>query len=333
MVITQRPSLPVDDGPKVEGGTPPLKMNYRELMFKLIFPHLKNRGKREYITILILRISTYMAIGYAFSMIFGVLYHFLQDQFIITNVIWTPQSILILPFKFAFEGTFTDPFVLLSNYIITAFIPFLLSGLIAGIMWREEAQDLIIPTVVFSLLFFILLYFSQIILFTSLSSDSADSSFIQGLSFGFLFIFAFSLTLISGLGGALGISLGKLLSSMSTTKKGSKVSYSHLILPNMPLSVKTIFDLDEPPKRSERQFSALSMVYLNRTVNLILRREKTDSCIYYEDGRCAYLGYLTAAHKYQVCLSRYWPLCKIYAFLRQSKLVIDEVQKGDTSED
>jgi hypothetical protein len=129
MVITRRPPLPVDDGPKVEGGTPPLKMNYREFMYKLIFPHLKNRGKREYITKLILRISTYMAIGYAFSMFFGVLYHFLQDQFIISDVVWTPQSFLILPFKFAFEGTYTDPFVLLSNYLITAFIPFLLSGI------------------------------------------------------------------------------------------------------------------------------------------------------------------------------------------------------------
>ncbi len=331
MVMSRRPPLPVDRGPKVEGGTPPLKMTLRGVMFKLVFPHLKNSGKREYITKLILRISTYMAIGYGFSIFFGVLYHLLQKLFTITTIIWTPDAILILPFTFAFEGT--DAFELITNYMITAFIPFLLSGIIVGIMWREEAQDLIIPTVVFSLLFFILLYLSQIVLFTSLSSTNASTFFASNYFLGFLIIFAFSLTIVSGLGGAIGIQLGKLLSGISTTKKGSKVSYSHLLLPDMPLSVKTIFDLDEPPKRSERQFSALSMVYLNRTVNLILRRVKTDTCIYYEDGRCAYLGYLTAAHKYQVCISRYWPLCKIYAFLRQSKLVIDEVQKGDTSED
>lgn len=328
MVITRRPPLPVDDGSKVEGGTPPLKMTLRGVMFKLVFPYMKNRGKREYITKLILRISTYMAMGYGFSILFGVLYHLLQKLFTITTIIWSPDAILILPFTFAFEGT--DSFELITNYLITAFIPFLLSGIIAGIIWREEAHDLIIPTVVFSLLFFILLYLSQIVLFTS---SSISGFFASTYLLGFLVIFAFSLTIVSGLGGAIGIGLGKLLSSVSTTKKGSKITYSHLLLPNMPLSVKTIFDLDEPPKRSERQFSALSMVYLNRTVNLILRRAKTDTCIYYEDGRCAYLGYLTAAHKYQVCLSRYWPLCKIYAFLRQSKLVIDEVQKGDTSED
>ncbi|MHA1417469.1 MAG: hypothetical protein ACTSVO_02485 [Candidatus Heimdallarchaeaceae archaeon] len=328
MVIARRPPLPVDDGPKVEGGTPPLKMTLRGVMFKLVFPHMKNRGKREYITKLILRISTYMAIGYGLSILFGVLYHLLQKLFTITTIIWSPDAILILPFTFAFEGT--DSFELITNYLITAFIPFLLSGIIAGIIWREEAHDLIIPSVVFSLLFFILLYLSQIVLFTS---SSISGFFASTYLLGFLVIFAFSLTIVSGLGGAIGVGLGKLLSSVSTTKKGSKITYSHLLLPNMPLSVKTIFDLDEPPKRSERQFSALSMVYLNRTVNLILRRVKTDTCIYYEDGRCAYLGYLTAAHKYQVCVSRYWPLCKIYAFLRQSKLVIDEVQKGDTSED
>jgi len=330
MAITRRPPLPAD-GPKVEGGTPPLKMTFRGLLFTLVFPHLKNSGKREYITKLILRISTYMAIGYGFSIFFGVLYHSLQKLFTITTVIWSPDAILILPFTFAFEGT--DAFELITNYMITAFIPFLLSGIIAGIIWREEAQDLIIPTVVFSLLFFILLYLSQIVLFTSISSSSMSGFFASNYFLGFLIVFAFSLTIVSGLGGVIGISLGKLLASVSTTKKGSKVSYSHLLLPNMPLSVKTIFDLDEPPKRSERQFSALSMVYLNKTVNLILRKVRTDTCIYYEDGKCAYLGYLTAAHRYQVCLSRYWPLCKIYAFLRQSKLVVDEVQKGDTSED
>ncbi len=330
MVITRRPPLPVDKGPKVEGGTPPLRMTFRGLLSTLVFPHLKNRGKREYITKLILRISTYMAIGYGFSIFFGVLYHLLQKLFTITTVIWSPDAILILPFTFAFEGT--DAFELITNYMITAFIPFLISGIIAGIIWREEAQDLIIPTVVFSLLFFILLYLSQIVLFTSISSSSMSGFFASNYFLGFLIVFAFSLTIVSGLGGAIGISLGKILSGISTTKKGSKVSYSHLLLPNMPLTVKTIFDLDEPPKRSERQFSALSMVYLTKTVNLILRKVRTDTCIYYEDGRCAYLGYLTAAHKYQVCLSRYWPLCKVYAFLRQSKLVIDEDQKGDTSE-
>lgn len=330
MVIERRPALPRDEGPKIEGGAPPLKMDIRSLMYTLVFPHLKNRGKREYITKLILRISTYMAIGYGFSILFGVLYHLLQKLFTITTIIWSPDAILILPFTFAFEGT--DALELVTNYMITAFIPFLIAGVIVGIFWREEAQDLIIPTAIFSLLFFILLYLSQIVLFTSVSASSISGFFASNYFLGFLIVFAFSLTIISALGGTLGIGLGKLLSNISTTKKGSKVTYSHLILPTMPLSVKTIFDLDEPPKRSERQFSALSMIYLNRTVNLILRKTKTDSCIYFDDGRCAYLGYLTASHKYQVCITRYWPLCKVYAFLRQSKFVIEEVQKGDKNE-
>lgn len=331
MVIQpQQPPLPRDEEPKIEGGAPPFKMNIRHLMYRLVFPSLKNRGKREYFTILIIRISTYMAIGYGFAILFGVLYHLLQELFTIQTVIWSPDSILILPFTFAFEGS--DTFELVTNFAITAFIPFLIAGIVSGILWRDESRDVIIPSIVVSLILFLLLYLSQIVLFSTSTAVSISGFFSSYYFLGFVVIFAFMLTLISSLGGAVGVNLGILISNIARTKRGSKVAYSHLLLPKLPLSVRTIFDLDEPPKRSERQISALSMIYLNRTVNLILRRSNTETCIYFEDGKCAYLGYLTATHKYQVCITRYWPLCKVYAFLRQSNIIIDAVQKGENNE-
>ncbi|MHA2357222.1 MAG: hypothetical protein ACXABK_00450, partial [Candidatus Heimdallarchaeaceae archaeon] len=88
--------------PKQAKKTPSFKLSYKFLLYKFFFPHLKNRGKREYIGIIIRRSSTYLAIAYGFSILFGSLLFFLTDINEISSIIWSPDQILVLPFAFAF---------------------------------------------------------------------------------------------------------------------------------------------------------------------------------------------------------------------------------------
>ena len=87
--------------------------------------------------------------------------------------------------------------------------------------------------------------------------------------------------------------------------------------------------LELPPLEEEGQFSKLSLVYLNQKVERILRKSRTKTCPYFENGECAYLGYMTASHKYQICMREFWPICKVYAFLKQSSKIIEEVNREE----
>jgi hypothetical protein len=97
--------------------------------------------------------------------------------------------------------------------------------------------------------------------------------------------------------------------------------------------VRTIFDLDKPPKEATRQFNAISMVFLHSRVIKLLKASKKKHCKYFTEGKCAYLGYVTSSHKYQICITDYWPLCKVYSFLQQSKFLLDEATLGEKNED
>lgn len=303
----------------------PFKLDFRYLVTKFVFPNLKNRGKREYVGILVRRVSTYLAIGYGMSIIFGILLYYMDNLSIMYGLVWNPEEILYIPFIFTFLAQTAESLV--TSFIMTIFLPYLIAGTICATFWKDEARDLVLISSAVSFLLFVMIHLSQILLFTSLAAS------ISGLFAGFwyvayIFIFSLSFMFISAIGGFVGIRIGKLLTNLVFTKKGAKITYSHLLLPEMPLSVKTIFDLEKPPKNENRQAKAISLVYLNRKVERLLKTSKKKHCKYFTEGKCAYLGYLTAVHKYQICITDYWPLCKIYAFLNQSKVIVDEVGKG-----
>lgn len=311
---------------------PPFKISYKHLLYKLFFPHLKERGKREYLGILILRSSIYLAIGYSLSIFMGIAVFFISELNQISYLVWSPDQILVLPFALIFmEEAMLGEDVALSFvtfYIVVIIVPFFIAGLLSGIFWKDEARDLILSSSIVILILFILLHVSQELLFTYFSNAilAVSMSFVY---FGFIMLYGVSFLIFSALGGYGGVLLGKLFTNLVYTKKGAKVAYSHLIMPQMPLTVKTIFDLESPKDKKDDQISTMSLVYLNRRINRNLLLSKLEHCPYFEENRCAYLGYLTSSHKYQICVTKYWSLCKVYAFLSQSKLIIEETKEGE----
>ncbi len=311
---------------KDKGESPPFKFDFKYLLYKLFFPSLKNRGKKEYVGILVRRSSTYLAIAYSIAIILSIVMYYLSDLSLFYGLIWSPEEILYLPFLSTFISQNLDSLV--ANYIVTIFLPFFLSGIICSIIWGEEARDLVLSSAVVTFLLFITLHLSQVIIFSSLAASI--SGVLSGFWYlGYIFIFSFSFLIICSLGGIIGVRFGKLFINMFLPKKGAKVSYSNLIQPKMPLSVQTIFDLDKPPKSEDRQYHALSMIYMNQKVETLLKSTEKEHCKYFADSKCAYLGYVTSEHKYQICLTDYWPLCRIYAFLSESKIIVDESLGGD----
>ncbi len=320
--------VPPDETKSQTKKEPPFKIDFRFLLFKLFFPHLQKRGKREYITALILRSSVYLAISFGLSILFGTLMFFMDDLFMISTLTWSPDQILVLPFVFIFLVEFLTAETLVTIFILTIVLPFFIAGITTSYIWKNEARDLVLISSVITFALFILLHLSQELLFTSFGNVRAAilSNFIY---YGYVMIFAFSFLIFSALGGYVGVQTGKLIIKIRAVKKGAKVSFSPLILPEMPLSVKTIFDLELPSLEEEEQFSKLSLVYLNQKVERVLRTSRSKTCTYFEGGECAYLGYVTASHKYQICVREFWPVCKVYAFLKQSSKIMEEVNREE----
>jgi hypothetical protein len=311
---------------------PPFKISTKYLIYKLFFPHLKNRGKREYFGVLVLRSSVYLAIGYMLSILFGIVVYFISDLSEITYLIWSPDQILALPFALVFtENAMLGDDVAVSfvtYYIMVIIIPFFLAGLISGIFWRDEARDLILGSSILILILFILLHASQELLFTYFS-NAVLAILTSFTYFAFILLYGITFMIFSAIGGYFGVLLGKLITNITFTKKGAKVAYSHLIMPQMPLTVKTIFDLAPPERKEDERISSMSLVYLNRRIKRNLQLSRLKTCPYFEENQCAYLGYVTASHKYQICVTDYWSLCKVYAFLSQSKKIIEEAKEGE----
>lgn len=321
--------VPPDETKTQTKKDPPFKIDFRFLLYRLFFPHLQKRGKREYITALILRSSLYLAISFGLSILSGTLLFFMDDLFMISTLTWSPDQILVLPFVFIFLVEFYTAEALVTFFMLNIILPFFIAGITTSYIWKNEARDLVLISSFITFTLFILLHLSQELLFTSFGTVRAAilSNFIY---YGYVMMFAFSFLIFSALGGYLGVQTGKLIIKIRAVKKGAKVSFSPLILPEMPLSVKTIFDL-ELPSLEEEQFSKLSLVYLNQKVERILRKTRSKTCTYFEDGECAYLGYVTASHKYQICMREYWPICKVYAFLKQSSKIIEEINREEKS--
>ncbi len=319
------PIRPPTEGDKEE--QVPFKLSFSYLLYRFLFPSLRRRGKREYVGLLILRTSIFLAISYSLSITAGLLLYYINDIFGITNLIWNPDEILSLPFLFTFD-TEGSAIALFTNYLLTIFIPCFIAGTVCGIFWRKEARDLIFSSSFVLFLLFLFLHLSQSLLFTT-RSTSLSGLFASIYYLGYVFVFAFTFLVVSALAGAIGVKFGNLLTNLAFTKKGAKIGYSHLLLPEIPFSVKTIFDLEAPPKGTNRQLRAVSMVYLSHKVNMILKSTSSKTCPYFAEGACSYLGYQTASHKYQICITEFWGICKIYAFLNQSKLIIDEVNRGE----
>ena len=306
--------------------TPQFKLDFKYLVYKLFFPSLKNRGKREYAGILIRRISTFLAITYGFSISLSLILYYFDDFSFFYGLIWNPEEILYLPFLSTFISQELDSLV--TNYVVTIFLPFFLAGVICALVWGEEARDLVISSALVTFLLFITLHLSQVILFSSLAASI--SGVLAGFWYlGFIFIFSLSFLIIGALGASIGVKLGGMFMNRFFPRKGAKITYSHLLQPKMPLSVKTVFDLDKPPKSEDRQYHALSMIYMNSKVETLLKDTEKKHCKYFANGKCAYLGYVTAEHKYQICLTDYWPLCRIYAFLSESKLIVENTEENE----
>ena len=312
--------------PKSDREEHKFRLDFKFLISKFLFPHLKRRGKREYVGILVRRISTYLAISYSVSIFFGVVLYYLDDLSSIAGTIWNPEEILYLPFLFPFMTQEVN--ALITSYVLTVFVPFLIAATICAIIWRDEARDLVLMSSFITLFLFIVLHLTQIVFFTTLAASIvgrvSDIWYIA-----FVLLFGFTFMMVSALGGSIGVRVGKLFTNLFFSRKGAKITYSHLLNPEMPLSVRTIFDLDKPPKGGTRQHSAISMVYLHTRVVKLLKSSQKKHCNYFTEGKCAYLGYVTAVNKYQICITDYWPLCKIYAFLSQSKSVLKESLAGE----
>jgi len=316
--------------PDSDKETHKFKLDFRFLVSKFLFPNLKNRGKREYIGLIIRRASTYLAISYAVSILFGIILYYYDDLGVIASTIWNPEEILYLPFLFPFMVQEAE--ALVTSYVLTVFLPFLIASTICSLIWRDEARDLVLISSFVSGGLFVILHVSQIVFFTTVAAIASER--ISDIWYiVFVLVFSLSFVIISAIGGSIGTRIGKLFANVFFTRKGAKIAYSHLLNPKMPLSVKTIFDLDLPPKESTRQVNAISMVYLHSRVVKLLKSSRKKHCKYFTEGKCAYLGYVTAVHKYQICVTDYWPLCKIYAFLSQSRFLLEEADKVKDNEE
>ena len=315
--------------PKSDKETPKFKLDFRFLISKFLFPHMKSRGKREYVGQLIRRTSTYLAISYSVSIFFGIVLFYLDDLPLISGVIWNPEEILYLPFLFPFMTQEVE--ALVTSYVLTVFVPFLIGAAICAVIWKDEARDLVLISSFITCGLFVILHISQIVFFTTLTASVVGN--VSDIWYiAFVFLFALTFMIVSAIGGSIGIRIGKLITHIFFSKKGAKIAYSHLLNPEMPLSVKTIFDLDKRPQGSTRQFNAISMIYLHNRVVKLLKSSQKKYCTYFTEGKCAYLGYKTSVHKYQICVTDYWPLCKIYAFLSQSKFLMNESSAGEKDE-
>ncbi len=307
--------------------THPSNKPMKEVFLKVLFPHRGKRGRKEYFTNLILRGSFYLSLSYGISIFFSIFFFSLQNNYVIENLVWSPDEILFLPFSITFEAQNIMEFI--NGIIINTLIPFFIAGLVTGIVWEKDAIDLVLISSLLSFLFVVLLYISQIFLFTTSNIDLIASILPNFLFFSFIFMFTASFLIFSAVGGYLGTILGRKLSYLIFPKKGSKVVYSPEILPETPVSVVTIFDRSGSNYEATKKTKAFSMIYLNRKLEAMIKIRQTNVCPYFEEQRCSYLGYKTASHKLQICVSGMWSLCKVYAFIQQSESIIEEVNRGE----
>lgn len=303
-----------------------ISLRLKHLLRDILFPTLKRKGEKEYFTKIILRSFTFLSITYSIALVVGAVLYIHQDTFTVNKLIWAPELVFIFPFLlplFNQEST-----ALFGDYVIIVILPFFIGGIIAGILWREESIDVVPSSSVLSFIFVSLLFLTQNMLYLYVSSEREA---ISRFKFLYVELFIFSITFFELIFGTIasfiGSKLGMYSSKLFFAKKGSRVVYDPQILPEIPITTKTIFDLKIPEKQL-RMSKTISLVYLSQRVERIFHRTHTKTCPYFEDGRCAYLGYKTVGHRLQICKTEYWPLCRVYAFLTKSKQLISEHIKG-----
>ncbi|MHA1685894.1 MAG: hypothetical protein ACTSYD_05710 [Candidatus Heimdallarchaeaceae archaeon] len=310
----------------------PISLRLKHLLRDILFPSLKSKGEKEYYTKIILRSFTFLSVTYSIALIIGAVLYIHQDIFTVNSLIWTPELVFIFPFLLPLFNQETVG--LFGDYTIIVIIPFFIGGVVAGILWREESKDVVPSSSVLSFLFVALLFLTQNMLYLSVSSG--DNT-VTRFKFLYVELFIFSITFFELIFGTIASFIGSILGMYSAkaffSKKGSRVVYDPQILPEIPIATKTIFDL-KIPERQIRMSKTISLVYLSQRVERIFYRTHTTTCPYFEDGRCAYLGYKTIGHRLQICKTEYWPLCRVYAFLTKSKqLILSHVRGVSNNED
>ncbi len=300
--------------------------------------HFKNRGTREYTHNLLLRSSIYFCITYGLIILLSYiilfspsetnpLFNFFGGD--IMNLIWSPDQIFLLPFYFSFSVE--DMFNMINTMIFTILFPNFIAGVFCGIMWGDESQDVVLTSPLISSLLFVFIGFTQYIVGMIISFGSNllfVSMYVMLLLTWCLLFTVFSLT-----SGFLGSITGKSLTNFITSRKGSKIAYSALMLPEMPLTVKTIFDRVEIKNQLLSQSGkSMTMVSLNRRIEQTFNQKRNESiCPYFVDNKCSYLGYLTAGHRLQICKSTTWRFCRVYAFIVQGSKIMEKANRGDSN--
>jgi len=300
------------------------------------FLHMKDRGKREYLTVLIIRISTYISISVILAVLIG-LYILPQpvdlELYSVRSLVWFPDHIFSLSYLYAFSASPESPDELITAFFLTIFLPYFITGLISGILWKDEAKDIVGPSSVLSLLLFLFFYFSQTVLLSSSTAQVPNvfaSWLLSGVYIALLAFLVLGFFIVSMIGGVLGVLLGKLLSNIAFAKQGAKVGYSAYILPEMPVTVKTLFDMVEITGQSLQKYSRdITLIYLGQKVELTSKMYDTKVCPYFVENRCSYLGYVTTGHRLQICVTELHNTCRVFAFILQSGRLISQANKGE----
>jgi len=294
------------------------------------FLHSRDKSKREYFSELVLHSATFLSISISIGVLINL--SLLYDSpelgiYDIKSLMWYPDHILSLSYIYAFSSP-----LFFNSLVLTIFIPYFIAGVVAGILWEEDAKDVVGPSCLFSLFLFIFLYVGEYILSVRLSIQNPIISWVlSSLYLAFFFTLVVFFFFFSMVGGVIGVLLGILFSYFAFHKQGVKNAYSAYILPTMPIAVKTLFDMvDTSNKYTQKYSSKTILVYLDRTVELSSKKSKSDICPYFIEGRCAYLGYKTSGNRMQICMSDSHNSCRVLAFILQSKKTIkvfDRVRK------
>jgi len=309
-----------------------LVIDYNNVNSEKYFLHNKNRSKREYYSELILHISTF----YSITLIVLVLinYFILESAVVsslydIRSLVWYPDRALSLSYIYVFSAK--TPFDIITNTILTVLIPFFVAGIAAGIAWKDDAKDVVGPSSFLSFLLFLAFFFNEIFITSSFkTSDILAGWFLSLLYESMLLIVLFQALILSLLGGALGVMLGISFSNIASQKNDEHSFFSPSILPVIPITVKTLFDMVDVSSLTTSSFNPrIMLVYLNRTIELNSKRIKVEHCPYFVEGRCAYLGYKTTATKKQICTTESYNSCRVLAFILQSKLLIKEIKEEE----
>ncbi len=319
-----------------------LPSELRKFLLSVLFPNLTSHGKREYFTRLILNCSIYLSLVFFLTIFLGFTFlidptSVAENEFLflsVTDLIWNPDVVLMLSYYFIMIGSSIDIYLFINASIITIIVPNFTAGFIVSLKYKRDAYDLPLICSLTSFILYLIIGLTQYLALAMFGEFAINllttSAYLVIILTQMLYVI-----FLSVIAGFIGVILGNLIANfLPIRRKGSKISYSPIILPDIPLHVESVFDMVSVPKMKSEHFQKVTMIYLHGKMDTILRYTKDrKTCPYFSENRCAYLTYLTAAHRIQICVSGMYNLCRVYSFIRASSKIVEEANQGVKNEE